>query len=123
VKSRPSVEIIIMILESARTSTTKTKIMYRTYLAHSQLTKYMKILQSRNLLEYDQQKQLYRTTTRGIKFLNSTSQIEGSIATKDNSQEMTENYQQDLTEDYPQDIAEKKSKDKHSFSESESFYN
>lgn len=106
-RSRTRVEIIRMILESARTSTTKTEIMYKTYLAHSRLTKYVEILQAKCLLEYDQEKRLYRTTKKGIKFLNTTDEINGSMTTKLNSQNLREGI----------------SKDKRTFSEPRSFYN
>ena len=62
-------EITNMILESARSGTTKTKMMYQAYLSYTQVNKYLKYLQQNDLLTYDEVKQIYRPTEKGFRFL------------------------------------------------------
>ena len=59
-----------MMLDSAREGATKTKIMYKAYLSYGQLVEYLKFLQQNDLLEHDVDKQVYRPTEKGLKFLN-----------------------------------------------------
>jgi len=69
-KYRSRTEIAAMILESTRTGSTKTKIMYKAYLSYSQVQEYLKFLQESDLLTYENGTQLYRPTEKGLKFLN-----------------------------------------------------
>ena len=59
-----------MILDSARSGATKTKIMYRAYLSYSQVMEYLKHLQQNDLLTYEEGTHLYRPTEKGLKFLS-----------------------------------------------------
>lgn len=69
-KYRSRSDISTMILDSARSGATKTKIMYRAYLSYSQVVEYLEHLQQNNLLSYEEGTHLYKPTEKGLKFLN-----------------------------------------------------
>lgn len=69
-KYRSRNEIITMILDSARSGTTKTKIMYRAYLSYGQLQDYLKFLMENEFIMCEEGTQVHRTTEKGLKFLN-----------------------------------------------------
>jgi predicted transcriptional regulator len=54
---------------------TKTKIMYKAYLSYAQLKEYLTVLLESGLIEYQEGKQEYRTTAKGIQFLSTYGQI------------------------------------------------
>jgi len=64
-----------MMLESARSGATKTKIMYKAYLSYAQVMEYLKYLQQSDLLAYEEGTQLYRPTEKGLKFLNMSNEL------------------------------------------------
>ncbi len=68
-KYRSRTEIIATILESVRSGSTKTKIMYKAYLSYSQMKEYLQFIQENNLMEYESGAQIYRITDKGIQFL------------------------------------------------------
>lgn len=74
-KYRSRTDIAIAILESARTGSTRTRILYNSYLSYSQLKSYLKLLQDRGLLAYEDGTQLYRVTEKGLKFLSMSSKL------------------------------------------------
>ena len=53
----------------------KTKIMYKAFLSHSQLKEYVKVLTERDLLSYDGQTRMFKTTEKGLRFLKAYAQI------------------------------------------------
>ena len=69
-KYRSRSDITTMILESAGSGASKTKIMYNAYLSYTQVVAYLKYLQQNDLLKYDERTQLYKPTEKGLKFLN-----------------------------------------------------
>ena len=69
-KYRSRSDISTMILDSARSGATKTKIMYNAYLSYSQVMEYLEHLQKNDLLAYEEGTHLYRPTEKGLKFLN-----------------------------------------------------
>jgi predicted transcriptional regulator len=71
-KYRSKTEIVAHILQAAngRNDITKTRIMYRTFLTYWQLEEYLAILIQSGLLEYLEARHTYKTTERGLKFLN-----------------------------------------------------
>ncbi len=81
-KNRSKIEILNKILESSKVGTTKTRIMYNALLSYRQLLEYMKILQESELLEYEEGKQLYHVTEKGLKFLSRTREINELLAPK-----------------------------------------
>jgi predicted transcriptional regulator len=59
---------VATILEAARDGSTKTRIMFKSYLSHDQLKEYLSILVKNDLLEYKPAEHEYKTTEKGIKF-------------------------------------------------------
>lgn len=74
-KYRSRSDISTMILDSARSGATKTKIMYRAFLSYSQVTEYLKHLQQNDLITYEEGTQLYKPTEKGLKFLNLSEEL------------------------------------------------
>lgn len=74
-KNRSRTEIITTILKASRVGTTKTRIMYVAFLSYSQLTSYLKLLSENKMISYDEGSQLYRTTEKGLKFLDMADEI------------------------------------------------
>ena len=74
-KYRSRTEIVAMILEAARTGVTKTKIMYKAYLSYTQVKEYIAFLQNNELLAYEEGTQLYKTSQKGYRFLESYGEI------------------------------------------------
>lgn len=75
-KNRSKTDIVGLILEVANVGgATKTKIMYKAFLSSSQLKEYLAILTENNLLEFEEERQFYRTTEKGIRFLQMYAQV------------------------------------------------
>jgi predicted transcriptional regulator len=75
-KYRSRTDIVAQILEAANGGgATKTKIMYKAYLSYAQLKEYLTVLLESGLIEYQEGKQEYRTTAKGIQFLSTYGQI------------------------------------------------
>lgn len=68
-KYRSRTEILAQVLEAASGGATKTKIMYRAFLSYLQLKEYLQSLVENGLIEYSKTEQVYRTTSKGHKFL------------------------------------------------------
>ncbi len=60
-------------------SATRTKIMYKAYLSYNQLKEYLMLLTENNLLSYDAYNQTYRTTEKGLRFLDICNQMDDMI--------------------------------------------
>ena len=75
-KYRSRTEIVSHILEAANGGATKTKIMYKAFLSYAQLKEYLAILAQNGLLTNDVPA-TYKTTSKGIKFLNMVRQMDG----------------------------------------------
>ena len=79
-KYRSRTEIASRILESATGSgTTKTRIMYKAFLSYAQLKEYLAVLEENGLLAYDKGEQVYKTTQKGLHFLNITNSLQGMM--------------------------------------------
>ncbi|MCI0561250.1 MAG: winged helix-turn-helix domain-containing protein [Nitrososphaera sp.] len=78
-KYRSRTEIASRILESAADGTTKTKIMYKAFLSYAQLKEYLAVLEENGLLGYDKGEQIYRTTEKGLRYLNITNSLQGMM--------------------------------------------
>jgi predicted transcriptional regulator len=64
-----------MMLNSARSGATKTKMMYNAYLSYSQLVEYMTYLIENKLISLKEGTTLYRPTEKGLKFLNMSTEL------------------------------------------------
>lgn len=66
-------------LEAADGGVTKTRIMYKAFLSYEQLKEYLVLLCENGLLEYNEESRTYKTTYKGIRFLEIYSQIGDSF--------------------------------------------
>jgi predicted transcriptional regulator len=87
-KYRSRTEIASRILESAASGTTRTKIMYKAYLSYAQLKEYLPVLEENGLLAYDKGEKIYRTTQKGLHFLNITNSLQDMMQGVPNTQEL-----------------------------------
>lgn len=78
-KYRSRTEIASRILESATGGATKTRIMYKAFLSYAQLKEYLSVLEENGLLAHDKGEQLYKTTEKGMRFLDITSSLQGMM--------------------------------------------
>jgi predicted transcriptional regulator len=69
-------DIVSVMLESAQGGEIKTRIKSKASLSFAQLEAYLKFLKEKGMLEYDQEKKLYFTTEKGIRFLNKYKEAE-----------------------------------------------
>jgi predicted transcriptional regulator len=81
-KYRSRTDIVSQMLEAANGGATKTKIMYSAYLSYAQLKEYLAVLMEGGLIEHQPAEQKYRTTDKGLKFLDTYSQIGQMIAAR-----------------------------------------
>jgi predicted transcriptional regulator len=73
---RSRTDIISQILEAANGGdATKTKMMYKAFLSYSQMKEYLTILTDNDLLRYDQETHTFKTTEKGLRFLEIYNQI------------------------------------------------
>jgi predicted transcriptional regulator len=75
-KYRSRIELASNILEAANGGATKTRIMYKAFLSYEQLKEYLAMLTQNSLLS--RQGDNYKTTSKGIRFLESTREL-GSL--------------------------------------------
>jgi predicted transcriptional regulator len=61
---------------SAHNGMSKTQFMYRTFLPYMQVKEYLDILMRNGLLEHERPARIYRTTQKGLKFLEIYRQLE-----------------------------------------------
>jgi predicted transcriptional regulator len=74
-KNRSRTEIVAMILDSSNGGATKTKIMYSAFLSFGQLKEYLSLLIENNLIEYHEGNKIFRTTEKGLIFLQKHNEI------------------------------------------------
>jgi predicted transcriptional regulator len=81
-KYRNRTEIIARILETASGSgITKTKIMYNSLLSYPQLKEYLSLVLEKGLIEYQEEKRTYKTTYKGMRFLEIYNELNELITT------------------------------------------
>ena len=61
---------ILEVVASGGGIATKTGIMYKTFLSHDQMKNYLTHLTQHDLIEYDVGAQIYKTTEKGLRFLD-----------------------------------------------------
>jgi predicted transcriptional regulator len=76
---RSRTDIISDILGAANGGATRTKIMYKAYLSYNQLKEYLTLLTENNLLSYDPYSQTFKTTEKGLRFLDTCNQMDDMI--------------------------------------------
>ena len=77
-KNRSRSEIYRSILETANADegTSRTKLMYKSYLSFSQLKEYLRTLQENGLIDYEVGMRCYRITEKGIRLLELQNKME-----------------------------------------------
>jgi predicted transcriptional regulator len=76
-KYRSRSDIVGLILEAANGGgATKTKIMYKAFLSYAQLKEYLTVLLENGLLEYEEGRQFFRTTEKGMRVLQMYNQFD-----------------------------------------------
>ena len=77
-KYRSKSEIVRSILEAANASegTSRTRIMYKSYLSFNQLKEYLGTLEENGLINYEVGKRCYRITQKGIRLLQLQNKME-----------------------------------------------
>ena len=83
-RGRNRIDIIRQILEVANGGVTKKiKIMYKANLRYAQLKEYLMVLNERDLLRYDLDTQTFKTTEKGVRFLDTYNQMETVMKVKE----------------------------------------
>jgi predicted transcriptional regulator len=75
-KYRSRTDIVGLILEAANGGATKTRIMYKAFLSYAQLKDYLTVLLEKDVLEYEDETQLFRTTEKGLQLLQMYNQFD-----------------------------------------------
>jgi predicted transcriptional regulator len=68
-------EIIASILDAAKTGQQKKKILYKSFLSVEQLSNYLEVLEEKNLINFNEKTNLYKTTQEGLIFLDQYRQL------------------------------------------------
>ena len=75
-KYRSRIDIMSQILEIANGGdATKSKIMYKALLSYNQLREFLTVLTDKDLLSYDGETQTFKTTEKGLRYLNTYNKL------------------------------------------------
>jgi predicted transcriptional regulator len=88
-KYRNRSEICAQILETANGGVMKTKIMYKAFLSYEQMKEYLVVLVENNLIMYDKETGRYKTTEKGLKFVQLYNKM-GALMVLPKQQEIAE---------------------------------
>jgi predicted transcriptional regulator len=78
--NRSKIEIMSKILKDANgDGATHTKITYSAFLSYSQVKGYLKVLTQNDLLSYDFNTRIFKTTEKGLRFIEAYNQMEGMM--------------------------------------------
>jgi predicted transcriptional regulator len=78
-RSRDDIISDILEVASGGGIATKTGIMYKTFLSHTQMKNYLTYLTQHDLIEYDTGAQIYKTTEKGLMFLDTYGQMDDMV--------------------------------------------
>jgi predicted transcriptional regulator len=78
-RSRDDIISDILEVVSGGGIATKMGIMYKTFLSHAQMKNYLTYLTQHDLIEYDVGAQIYKTTEKGLRFLDTYGQMDDRI--------------------------------------------
>jgi predicted transcriptional regulator len=78
-RSRDDIISDILEVASGGGIATKTGIMFKTFLTHAQMKNYLTYLTQHDLIEYDVGAQIYKTTEKGLRFLDTYGQMDDII--------------------------------------------
>jgi predicted transcriptional regulator len=79
---RDRMDIFRRILQVANGGAAKTKIMYRAFLSYPQMKDYLMVLTQNDLISYDLDTQTFKTTQKGLRFIEVYNQMAGMIKTR-----------------------------------------
>jgi predicted transcriptional regulator len=82
-------DIISVILDAANGGSgrlTKTKVMFQAYLSHDQMKEYLSVLIESGLLGYDVYTLKFKTTEKGLRFLDTYNQMSDVMKTEQQQQ-------------------------------------
>jgi predicted transcriptional regulator len=76
-RHRSDIDIMSGILEAAneRSGAGRTRIIYKAFLSYRQFKEYLPALTESGLLRYDEDAQTFKTTQKGLRFLNTYNRI------------------------------------------------
>jgi predicted transcriptional regulator len=77
---------------------TKTKIMYQAYLSHDQMKEYLSVLIENDLLGYDVYTRKFKTTEKGLRFLDAYAQMSDVMKTEQQGQQTVVNPKERIFE-------------------------
>jgi predicted transcriptional regulator len=79
-KYRSRIEIISRILEIANGGNiTKSKILYQSFLSYDKMKEYLEVLTKTDLISYDLDTHTFKTTEKGLRFLDIYNQLDDMI--------------------------------------------
>jgi predicted transcriptional regulator len=88
IRSRSRIDIISHILETANGGiTTKIKLMVKTNLSYAQLKGYLMTLNDRDLLRYDLDTHTFKTTEKGLRFLEIYNKLDDILREEEQQQQ------------------------------------
>jgi predicted transcriptional regulator len=87
-KYRSRIDIISQILEAANgVNARRSRITYKAFLNYDQLKEYLTALIQNDLLRYNEDTQTFKTTERGLRFLDTYGRIEDMIKEEEKEEE------------------------------------
>jgi predicted transcriptional regulator len=79
-RTRTRTEIMSQILRVANgVGATKTKLMYKAFLSYARMQDYLMVLTQNDLLGYDLDTRTFKTTKKGLRFIEVYNQMDGII--------------------------------------------
>jgi predicted transcriptional regulator len=76
------IQIILETITSREEGITKTQLMYKSFMSYIQLVEYLTVLRRSGLIEYNPSTSTYKTTTRGLRLLQVTREINKLVTNK-----------------------------------------
>ena len=76
------IQIILETITSREEGITKTQLMYKSFMSYIQLFEYLTVLRRSGLIEYNPSTSTYKTTTRGLRLLQVTKEINKLVTNK-----------------------------------------
>jgi predicted transcriptional regulator len=76
------IQIILETITSREEGITKTQLMYKSFMSYIQLVEYLTVLRRSGLIEYNPSTSTYKTTTRGLRLLQVTKEINMLVTNK-----------------------------------------
>jgi predicted transcriptional regulator len=76
------IQIILETITSREEGITKTQLMYKSFMSYIQLVEYLTVLRRSGLIEYNPSTSTYKTTTRGLRLLQVTKEINKLVINK-----------------------------------------